>query len=234
MALLLILALGQTARCDAGAMLLPAAVERAASFDVGGAIARLARVPADCAEARVQLWYLRGLSSAREAYRYGGSRESLEPVTDAMTELSALAAVNAAGADAARVVLLAASAAAQSEREELGLLVAHARQLERRQARGTLIIPLDEVEGDLWLQVHRFDDARRAYQEAVEQRGPTPRAALGLARVAARLNDAMTACREYRALMNLWESREEPPELTEARAFVRVPACADRPALPRQ
>ena len=36
-----------------------------------------------------------------------------------------------------------------------------------------------EVAGELWLQVHRYEDARRFFARAVERQGKTPRLALG-------------------------------------------------------
>ena len=54
----------------------------------------------------------------------------------------------------------------------------------RLDCQGAPIVSAYEVAGDLWLQVHRFDDARRAYVTAAEQVGSTRRVTLGLARTA--------------------------------------------------
>ena len=174
-ALLVTLAVGQSP-CEDSAALVAAAAERAAVFDLRGARAALAADLSRCAETAVPYWYLRGLIAAREAYRYGGSPESLEPVKLAMAQLASRAAETRA-AEIARVVLMAASAAAQSEREEMGLLLEHATNLERQQRSaglpGAPIVTAQEVAGDLWLQVHRFEDARRAYLGAAEQVGST-------------------------------------------------------------
>jgi hypothetical protein len=81
--------------------------------------------------------------------------------------------------------------------------------------------------GDLWLQVHRFDDARRAYTLAADRVGRTPRVRLGLARVAVRLQEPAIACQEYRSLLEAWADRTEPPpEIAEAREYVSSePGC---------
>jgi hypothetical protein len=131
------------------------------------------------------------------------------------------------------VVLLAASSAAQSEREEMGLLLEHALDLERRQRAaglpGAPIVTAHEVAGDLWLQVHRFEDARRAYLDSLEHVGTTRRVTLGLARVAFRLGDLPTACDRYLAFATTWRGTNvEPPELVEARTFLQRPECGSR------
>jgi cytochrome c-type biogenesis protein CcmH/NrfG len=217
--------LAQPAACIGAAPALAGARERAAALDPDGARARLEQAPAGCADAQAALWFLRGLAAAREAYRVGGSPESLEPVKRAMEEVRAyVGRVETAGV--AIALLQAAAAAAQSEREEMALLLDHAQQLERRLSEtASLILGVAEVAGDLWLQVHRFDDARRAYAEAVRLRGPSARVALGLARVAVRLNEVPAACAAYRDLLAMRVKEAEAPEDAEARSFLRRPDC---------
>lgn len=211
-----------------------AAVERATLFDLEGASTRLAERMAECPETAVAYWYVHGLIAAREAYRFGGSPESLEPVKHAMAELEARARELPA-AEIARVLLQAASAAAQSEREEMGLLLEYALTLEGKarasgQA-GAPIVSAYEVAGDLWLQVHRFEDAQRAYVAAAEQGGSSRRVTLGLARTASRLGALPKACEEYRVLVSGWpKDGDEPPEVSEAHTFLRRPECRTRPA----
>jgi len=227
-ALLLTLALGQAACADSAA-LLAAATERAAVLDLQGATARLASVR-QCADTAVPYWYLQGLIAAREAYRAGGSPESLAPVKAAIEQL-AMRAAEMPSAEIARVVLLAASSAAQSERDEMGLLLVHALDLEQKQRSaglpGAPMVTAHEVAGDLWLQVHRFDDARQAYMTALEHVGPTKRVMLGLARTALRQKDVAGSCVQYRKLVGAWPPRAggDPPELAEAAAFLRRPEC---------
>lgn len=215
--------------CAAHAALMAAAADRAAVLDLQGATTRLAEGIAGCPETAVAYWYVHGLIAAREAYRFGGSPESLEPVQLAMAELASRAGAVPA-AEIARVVLQAASSAAQSEREEMGLLLEYALTLEGKARSaglpGAPIVSADEVAGDLWLQVHRFDDARRAYVTAAGQVGSTRRVTLGLARTASRLADLPAACDQYRTLVSGWpKTGGEPPELTEARTFLRRSEC---------
>ena len=227
-AVLVTLALGQSP-CGSSTALIAAATERAALLDLRGARTRLAGDLSACAETTVSYWYLHGLIAAREAYRYGGSPESLEPVKVAIAQLASRTTETRA-AEIARIVLMAASAAAQSEREEMGLLLEHALDLERQQRAaglpGAPVITAHEISGDLWLQVHRFEDARRAYLTASEQIGPTARVTLGLARTAFRLGDLPDSCRHYRAFVTGWsQSAGEPPELAEADTFLRRREC---------
>ena len=226
MTLLVALALGQSPCGESRA--LTAAHERAAVFDVQGAITALAADLSSCTGTFVPYWYLRGLVAAREAYRYGGSPESLEPVKVAIARLAARNEIPAA--EIARVLLSAASSAAQSERDEMGLFLEHAVSLERQQRSaglpGAPIVSAYEIAGDLWLQVHRFEDARRAYLDAAAQVGTTRRVTLGLARTAFRLADLPTACEQYRGFVSSWPQHGgEPPELIEARAFLQRPEC---------
>jgi hypothetical protein len=227
------LALAQTPQCSPdAAALMKAATERAAGFDLAGALQRLqAAVRAGCEEAVLPATYLRGWIAAREAYRAGGSPESLRPV------LQAIAMLEDAGKSGppqiAALVLQAAAAAAQSERDELALMINYAVELEDRNLTAKLpalpMVTAHEAAGDLWLQVYRYDDARRAYTRAAERVGTTSRITLGLARLAARLDALSTACTQYRALVASWTSSgADPPELSEARTFLKNPACQEQ------
>ena len=136
--------------------------------------------------ADVEALYLRGFAAAVEANAQGGSDESLAPVRDAMAALEMLSGGRPGPAEIARLVLVAAAAAAQSEREEMGAYLAHAIDMEMLQVaagqRGAPGLSALEAAGDLWLQVHRYDDAIRAYQRAAAQFGMTPRIAASLAK----------------------------------------------------
>ena len=231
-AVLLALALAQNPRCGADAVaLVRAATDRAAAFDLPGAALRLqAAVMAGCADAETPAIYLRGWMAAREAYRSGGSVDSLVPVRNAIQMLRASARERTDPAQIAAFVLEAAVAASQSERDDLSLLIEHAVQLEGVRLSAGLpglpIVTAHEAAGDLWLQVYRYDDARRAYTRATEKVGVTPRITLGLARVAARFDARSTACAQYRALVASWKGTgPEPPEISEARTFLTGGAC---------
>jgi hypothetical protein len=219
--LLVALILAQEPGCAA----IAAATARADVFDLRGAMQRLeAAITAGCPSAQVQATYLRGWLAARDAYRAGGSPESLTDVDAAVASLSA------AGEKLAAYVLQAAVAAAQSERESLSLFIEQAVQLEAVRLSagltGAPIITAHEAAGDLWLQVHRYEDARRAFRLAGERVGTTRRVTLGLARSAMRLKDLPEACRQYRTLDAGWrEPGTEPQEIVEAREFLRASAC---------
>jgi hypothetical protein len=240
LSLLVALMMAQDPGCSGeGAALMKAASERARAFDVAGAAARLKSAAArGCAEAELASVYLRGYLDARAAYRFGGSPESLEPVRAAMARLKSAAQGTAALPGIAAFVLQAAAAASQGERDELALVIEHAVQLEAVRLSaglpGAPMITAHEAAGDLWLQVHRYEDARRAYVRAAERIGATPRVTLGLARTAARLNDIPAACTHYRSLFVSWnDAAAEPQEIADARAFLLRPACLTPGTLPR-
>lgn len=226
--LLMTFALGQAPCLDSAARI-AAASQRASLFDLQGATLLLAGDLSGCNETAVAYWYVRGLFAAREAYRYGGSPEWLEPVKVAVEQL-ALRTADTAVAEIAALLLRAASAAAQSERDEMGLLLEHATNLEGQQRAaglsGTPVMSANEVAGDLWLQVHRFEDARRAYLAASQQGVTTRRVTLGLARTFARLGEFTASCEQYRTLVKGWPRLGgEPPELTEAQTFLKRREC---------
>jgi hypothetical protein len=232
--LLLALALAQ-GRCDPDATaLMTAASDRAANFDLTAAVGRLtSAAQRGCEEATLAVTFLRGWIASREAYRFGGSPESLLPVQQAIAELKSIVAASSgtsSGADIARYVLEAAAAAAQSERDSMSLFIDHAVQLESvRLAAGLTgapIITAHEAAGDLWLQVHRYEDARRAYVLARERIGATRRVTVGLARTAERVKDVSEACTQYEALVASWTQQgNAPQEIVDARAFLREPRC---------
>jgi hypothetical protein len=100
----------------------------------------------------------------------------------------------------AEIAIRAAVSAAQEERDEMALLLTHARDLSNQLGMAgspaQWPLPIDELDGELWLEVDNFEEARTAYQRAVDQR-PTPNAWIGLARSADKLGDVVTACRAY-------------------------------------
>ena len=237
-ALFLAVALAQGPACSPDALaLIKAANDRAAAFDLSGAAQRLqSAVISGCADAEVPWLYLRGWIAAREAYRHGGSPESLRPVLQAIAKLQAIGA--SGPAQMASLVLQAAAAAAQSERDELALMIDYAVLLEGRNLSARLpglpILTAHEAAGELWLQVYRYDEALRAYKRAAEQIGVTPRVTLGLARTAVRLEAQATACTQYRAFVAAWKGTgAEPSELSEARTFLTNAECQQRAVTPR-
>jgi hypothetical protein len=227
-ALLMTFALGQDPCLDSAARIAVAS-QRASLFDLQGAAILLARDLSGCNETAVAYWYVRGVFAAREAYRYGGSPEWLEPVEVAIEQLAPRTAESRV-AEIATLLLQAASSAAQSERDEMGLFLEHAADLEQQQRAaglpGVPVISAHELAGELWLQVHRFEDARRAFLIAAQEGNTSRRVTLGRARTSSRLGDLPSSCEQYRTLVMGWpQSGGEPPELTEARTFLRRREC---------
>jgi hypothetical protein len=206
--------------------LLTEATMRGTEFDLDGALnlLTLAAGQGD-AYAHVAALYIRGLIAARDAFREGGDSTALAPVEMSMMALGEISGGQAGGPEIARLVLQAAAAAAQSERDEMRLYIESAVQMESLQLAagqgGAPILPAAEIAGDLWLQVHRYDEARRAYAEAEKRIGSTPRVLSGLARTARRLNDTSAACAAYQRLIDVWGARSESPlEIAEARVYL--------------
>jgi hypothetical protein len=148
--------------------------------------------------------------------------------------LESLSARHPALAPIANAVLRAAIAAAQSEREEMTVLLEHALRMESLQLEagqgGLPLVTAHVIAGDLWLQVHGVDEARQAYERAEQRTGQSPRVAIGLARVAARMKDVDAACRRYRQLITVWQAAlARTPELEEARTYIAQQSCAGAP-----
>jgi hypothetical protein len=166
------------------------ATTRVQAFDLAGAAANLRDPAGGCGDIEVAALYLGGLAAAVDAHKQGGSEESLLPVREAIAELERKSGQRAGPAEVARLVLVAAAAAAQSEREEMGAFLTHALAMESLQFAagqpGAPVLTAHEAAGELWLQVHRFDEARAAFARAAEQVGTTPRITAGLARATPR------------------------------------------------
>jgi hypothetical protein len=210
---------------DAASLMTEASV-RATEFDLAGAF-ELLTAAADRGDvnAQVAALYIGGLLDAREAFREGGPAALLAPIRQAIASLEAIAKGRPGSAEIARLTLQAAAAASQSERDEMSLYLETALEMESLQRiaglAGAPLVAAAEAAGDLWLQVHRYEDARRAYTDAAERVGFTLRILSGLARAARRLNDTAAACASYRRLLDAWGGRPGlPVEVAEARAYV--------------
>ena len=143
---------------------------------------------------------MEGWRAARAIAPKGGALELLGPVNIRLKELDAVPGMTARYAETA---IRAAVSAAQDEREEMALLLEHARSLSDLMGIGggapaEWPLPIDELEGELWLEVDRFPEARDAYERATKLK-PTPNAWIGLARSADKAGDIVTACRAYRS-----------------------------------
>lgn len=145
----------------------------------------------------VQKAAIEGWVAARAIAPKGGALELLGPVNLRLKALDALPGTAARYAD---VAIRAAISAAQEEREELGVFLAHARDLSSTMALtgapAQWPLPIDELEGELWFEVDRYPEARDAFQRATRLK-PTPNALIGLARASDRLGDVVTACAAY-------------------------------------
>jgi hypothetical protein len=229
--MVLLIVLAQIGTCSPGALeKLSAAAERVNAFDLPGAL-QAARAAGGCDDAAGTVEYLEALVSAPEAVKQGGTVDSLRDVRSAVNALSRRAEGGERRWEVASLALRAVAAASQYERDEMAIYLAEATRLEAlllaASQSGAPFISAHELAGDLWLQVHRFEDARRAYALAAERVGRTPRVRLGLARVALRLEEPALACQEYRWLLDAWGDRAEtPPEIAEARLYVSgSPEC---------
>ena len=207
-----------------------AAINRAAAlaseFDLSGTAVQLeAESAGACDTARVAMLYARGLIAAQEAFRQGGPPESLVPVRQAMAALDSVSKGRPGSAAVARLVLQAATAAAQSEVDEMRLYLESAIQMESLQREagqpGAPLVSAAETAGDLWLQVHRYEDAWRAYFEARALVGATARVLAGIGRTAQRLQDMDTACAAFHQLLESWGARQtRPSQIAEAYAYI--------------
>jgi hypothetical protein len=215
--------------CDPVA--LKTAALRGESFDLPGAL-EAARAAGDCDEAGGSIELLEGLLAAPAAVSTGGTTDSLRDLRSAANALSRRAEGGERRWEVASMMMRAVAAASQHERGEMAIYLAEATRIEGvLQAAKMPRVPLisaHELAGELWLQVHRFEDARTAYQKAEQAVGRTGRVRLGLARAAVRLVDRQSACREYRSFMEWWGGRSDtPPEVAEARTFL-ASSCGDK------
>jgi hypothetical protein len=211
------------------AVVLADASARVAAFDIAGAAELLSRSAGADVAVQVAAVYLRGLVDAREASRQGGSAETLAPVRAAITWLGQVANGRPGPAEIARLLLHAAAAAAQSERDEMRLYLDTAMRMETAQRAaglpGAPVISAAEAAGDLWLLVHGYADARQAYAEAAARPSPSLRLLANRARADRGLGDTTAACEAYRQLLERWAARPaEPAEIADARMFV-VNSC---------
>lgn len=146
---------------------------------------------------QIQAIAMDGWNAARALAPKGGAVELLGPVNVRLRELDTFPNMSARYAE---VAIRAAVSAAQEERDEMSLLLEHARDLSRQMGINATPaqwpLPIDELEGELWFEVDRFTEARDAYLRATQLKA-SPNAWIGLARASDRLSDVVTACRAY-------------------------------------
>ncbi len=153
-----------------------------------------------------------GWKAARALVSVGGAVEHLGAVKEYLNDIERIraAAAKLASVEGARLVVTlryadaavrAAIAAAQDERDEMNIFLGHARSLDRQLSglggAATSPLPIDELEGELWLEVDRYDAAHDAYLRAIANGGGA-HAWLGLARANDRLGSTLAACDAYR------------------------------------
>jgi hypothetical protein len=145
----------------------------------------------------IQAIAMEGWNAARELAPKGGAVELLGPVNVRLRQLDTFPNMSARYAE---VAIRAAVSAAQEERDEMSLLLEHARDLSNQMginaSPAQWPLPIDELEGELWFEVDRFPEARDAYLRATRLKA-TPNGWIGLARSSEKLGDVVTACRAY-------------------------------------
>ena len=216
---------GEAARRVEEAARLAAEFNLIAAADGYGAAAR-----EGCGFAATVAIYVRGLVAARAAETQFGSAASLQPVKQAIAALAPAAAADPV-VRIMQAVLQAAVPAAQHERAEMALQIDEMLRRESLQLEAKLppvpVLSAHEAAGNFWLQLHVYDEAARAFAIAAQRVGQTPSVLLGAARSAAGQKRLAAACEQYQRLIAWWGSRSgSPPEMTEARAYVKQPACA--------
>jgi hypothetical protein len=173
-------------------------------------------------------WYVRGVLAARRAWP-GGKAELFAEAREAAEQLEALQVHHGRTMrdDVRHVSVRAAMAAAQEERDELALLLAHAASLDAQLrdigVDDDPLLPLDELSGDLWLQLHRFADARRQYRQTTIRRPERTRAWVGRARAARELGDLADARASADRVLSAWAHADEDlAALGEMREYARL------------
>ena len=160
-------------------------------------VALVATLGQDAVDREVQRVATEGWAAARAIAPKGGALDLLGPVNLRLRALDGLPGPAARYAD---VAIRAAISAAQEERDEMSVFLAHARDLSATMARvgapAQWPLPIDELEGELRLEVDQYAEARDAYLRATRLK-PTANAWIGLARASDRLGDVVGACAAY-------------------------------------
>ena len=208
-----------------------AALAGACLIEIAPAIGAQVTLEQDAERVAREAWV-----AARALASVGGAVDRLGPATDGLQEIERLrsAASRTASLDGARIELLlryadaavrAAIAAAQDERDDMTMFLSHARSVDRQLTglRGPAgwPLPINELEGELWLEVDRYDVAHDAYLRAIAN-GGGPRAWIGLARTNDRLGTTLAACDAYRRASAGALSEEDKAE---ALAYLNSARC---------
>ena len=174
--------------------------------------------------------------TARELAAVGGAPNRLGPVNDALKEIDRVRQIAASmpTVEGARMTLAlryadaaarAAISAAQDERDEMTIFIGYARSLDAQLTglggAAAWPLPIDELEGELWLEVDRFNEAHDAYLRAIAK-GGSARAWMGLARANERLGNTLAACDAFRRAA---AGALEDADKAEALGYLNSPAC---------
>lgn len=163
--------------------------------------------PGGCDEIGVAALAVDGWVEARRLTRVAGAPDALSRMSEVIARLQSVrasrppTAVIAQLAAYADAVLRAAVAAAQDERDEMQVYLAHARSvaesLRLARVERPWPLPIDLVDGELWLEVDRFSEAAAAFERLLD--GPfAARASVGLGAARERLDNPAGACTAYR------------------------------------
>lgn len=207
------------------------ASRRGQAFDLeGAATAYTAAMQAGCWSVQPALFYLRGLLAVHAANAQFASAASLQPLRDAINQLQRFTTGDPV-IRGMEMVLRAGIPAAQHERAEMSLFIDEMLRMESLQLEAKQpplpVLSAHEAAGQFWLMLRLYDEARRAFELAAQRVGQTPHVLIGVARAAVGRKDLPAACDHYRRLIAWWNDRaESPPEIIEARAFVKQPQCA--------
>lgn len=192
---------------DADRAALAEAAARLQALDDTAASDRLASGtgPGSCLARTLAQMAVAGWVEARGLTTVGGDPAELGPVNETLGSLERLGSDPATSLDErlestyAVAAIRAAVAAAQDERPEMEVFLAHARDVARSLAgaRASALWPLgiDDLEGELWLEVDWYDKARAAFERAAAT-GGSARTIVGLARTLRRLGDG-SACATF-------------------------------------
>ncbi len=199
---------------DAERAALAEAAERMQTLDDRAAAERLqSNVPSPCRDLMLARLATAGWVEARALAAVGGDPAELTEVNEILRALDRLGTDPSARLDErlqtayATAAIRAAVAAAQDERPEMEVLLAHARDVAASLAgaRHAALWPLgiDDLEGELWLEVDWFDRAQATFERA-SPANRSARSRVGLARTLRRLADP-GACQAFTdaAAMNL-------------------------------
>jgi tetratricopeptide (TPR) repeat protein len=83
------------------------------------------------------------------------------------------------------------------------------------------IVPAHELYGSMLVEMGRYPEARRHFEETLRRTPGRPKAIAGIAKTAEAMGDAATARAQYTRLVEMWKGADaDRPELVAARRFL--------------